>query len=196
MTMQSMMNAAPAPRQTKRFGLFPVKIGTTVLHRLGIDMPLEPPAHDARQYGKTSAKVRTKIRPTKPRYEMGVVAQGPHNVEVPVKALAGCPVYLEVQPFDRLDEDLRDHVKWSCNHPECAGKRWDTVEALQQEHEPDHILRKEAAQSPDGKPHMYMGVIEIAGVEGKPEEKNAEGKVTKKAVEPVLPVVMIVSNEE
>jgi hypothetical protein len=202
MTMQAVnpMPGVVMPQSEKiqrRFGLFPVRIGANVIHRLGIAMPLETPEHDARQYGKRATKVRSRVRPAKPRYEMGLVKQNGLDVEVPVKAFAGCPVYLEVQPWDRLEDELRPHVKWACNHPDCVGKRYETAEALQQDHEPNHILEQEATQAPNGQAHMYFGVIELAGKDAVAEVKDEKtGKIVQRAIPAEVPTIMIVSNEE
>lgn len=208
MTMQSILpeetlHAQMQEQKRRRFGLFPVKVGAMVLHRIGIPMPLDTPMYDARNpHAAVAAKVRTRIpaaRLHRPQYERGVITQNGISVEVPVKALTGTAVYLEVQPFDRLTDDERAVVKWCCNHHECAGKRWESAEEVHQAHAKDSDLIKAAEQAPLGwaGPHMYFGVIEIPGVDGKDEVKDAStGKVTQRKVEAVPPTIMIVSNEE
>lgn len=164
----------------KRFGLFPAKIGMSLLHKLGIAMPLEAPAYDARTPPNAS-KTRTSAPRGKPQFELGAVPN--QAVHVPVKALAGTKVYLVVEPIDNLEASEQKAVRWVCTHPECVGKTFESKRHLIGEHLPrgmtNKLLEMEARRDPHGgKPHMYYGVLEV------PAPKDG------------VPTIMLLSDEE
>lgn len=177
----------PAAQFKKRFGLIPARIGRSFAHKLGVAMPLEPPEYSTITK-VVGSKARTRLGTQKSPYEYGHV-EG-HQVPVPVKALPGATVQLDVQDLSRLEDDLVPHVKWACMHPGCAGKRWESKSALIQGHDDSRKLAEEAERSPAGQAHVYYGVLEIAGT---PEKKDDKGRVVTDAKHPVI---MLLSDEE
>lgn len=187
--MNSMEVVSVGQPVKKRYGLIAARIGRSFGHKLGVAMPLETPA-----YSTTMAKVpgmapaRTRLGGGKSHIEFG--RREGHNTPVPVRALPGATVQLEVQDITRLEADLAPHVKWVCMHPGCAGARFDSKDELFRAHEDNARLVEDAERDPrGGAPHLFYAVLELAG---KPEKKDKDGKVVQ---EEVAPQVMILSDE-
>lgn len=172
-------------QKKKRFGVFPAKIGMSLMHTLGIAQPLEPPVYDAR-VPPMATRSRSAVRRGPEKYEMGTIVQNGQNVRVATKALPGTKVQLDVQPLDGLEPREQKLVKWRCVHPECKGKSWNTKQALLSEHLPRGVTNKmlqadaEREIPANAHPHMFYGCLEIEGDEEKGE----------------LPTIMLVSDEE
>jgi hypothetical protein len=179
----------PAATAQKRYGLYPARIGWTFAHKLGIEMPLETPKYPvtAKQLGATPG-ARTRARVVEPHFRMGTSPVTGENVAV--AALPGATVMLDVQNLIDVEPEVARHVKWACQHPECAGKRWESRDKMRAEHGDEMKLREAAKMDPrGGRAHCYFGVIEIAA---KPESKDDKGRVSPA----VGATVMIVSDEE
>jgi hypothetical protein len=178
--------AMPNAQLKKRFGLIALKIGAPVAHKIGIEMPL-----DEGEYSSTTkavgGKTRTRATPQSSHYAMGRNRLGE---QVPVKALPGATVYLEVEDLSRCSEEDVEAMRWACQHPECAGKRWATKDDLARDHGKQKDLIAQANGDPHGQAHVYFGVIEIPA---QPERKDDKGKTVSA---PTAAVVMIVSDEE
>jgi len=172
-------------QKKKRFGVFPVKIGTSLMHRLGIDQPIEAPIYDARP-APTATRSRTSVRRGPEKYEMGTLTQNGQSFKFPSKAKAGSLVSLDVQPYDGLEPREQKLCKWRCTHPDCAAMTHASKKALIEHHLPrgvtNALLQKEAEREIPARafPHMFYGFLEIEG-----DEKTGE-----------LPVIMLVSDEE
>jgi hypothetical protein len=93
-------------------GLLPARIGASMEHRLGIDMPLE--------------------RPNYP------VARG---ARIALAAKAGSKVYLVVLPLSSHPEHP-EFRRWICKHPECRGHRWATRDELVAAHPSNNELKR------------------------------------------------------
>lgn len=181
-----------------RFGCIAARIGADVSHKLGIDMPVEPP-----QYA-TATNVRSATRKLGPKnstqYEYVAddrqpTAPGVPAPKVPKVVKAGSRVHLTVQDITRYPEE-GEVAHWVCHHPECRGEKWASKRELLAAHPNQKDLER------DQQTHMYYAVFEDPGSPGRPgrsEERDAEGKVTKKGVAEVEPSearVMLLSDEE
>jgi hypothetical protein len=196
------VNSAPTivlPQYKKRYGLVAAKIGATFSHKLGVPMPLDAPEYSTAS--KTiGLKARTTVQRHKPMYEYG--EPGLPGERFPVRALPGATVVLQVQDLSALEPDLAEQVVWKCQHHECAGRSWETKQALFEAHGDNRKLIDEAQKDPRGQAHLYLAVLEIAGkpeIPGITEKRDEGGKVATKAVPAVAgtaPVVMILSDEE
>lgn len=184
---------ATQPSWEHRLGLIPARIGASFAHKLGIAMPMAEPRYGTTPASKEPA-VRTRIAPKRKFYEMGVNQLDGSKCET--KALPGATVMLVVEDFSRLSVEEQEQVKWHCNHPDCAGARFDTKQELFESHEDNRQLIAQAKADPRGpKAHVYIGVLEVVGHEGSAAKRDAEGKVTKPAVPATETVVMLVSDE-
>jgi len=164
-----------------RYGCFAARIGADVNHKLGIDMPVEPP-----QYG-TALNVRSATARKGGRDLSQYVIQqdtrqaagpGGSHPNVPKAVKAGQRVSLTVEDISRYPDEA-EHAAWICTHPECAGKRHASKRELLASHDSNKDLTSRQEK------HMYYAVFEEAahpGSPGRPEERDAEGKVTKKGV--------------
>ena len=192
---QSIQNQQPDPKV--RMGCFPARIGMQHAHRIGVSIPLAAPERPVATIGAIGA-ARTTINRARQNYQYGANGH-------PLRALPGATVYLEVQDFSRLEPELAEKVRWVCTHHNCAGKHFGSPEELIQSHPPDAQLRDEVeivyGTAVRGRPHMYMGVLEIAGADGaeaQPAKKNEKGEITHKAVEgrpAIEPTVMLLSTD-
>lgn len=189
---QPMVNVPmPAAAQTRRFGLFAARIGVMLSHKLGVAMPMTPPQYDNESKIVGALFARTTVQRPSRHYEMVTVqtAAGPRSY--PSRALPGAVVVLPVQDITRLEPEFVSKVKWVCSHPECAGARFASKDELFQSHDENRKLIERAQQDPNGRAHMYYGVLEIAGNDAKVDDKT--GKVLHPGSEPT---VMLLSDEE
>lgn len=173
-------------KPTKRFGLIPARIGTSILHTLGISMPLAEPEYSVASKA-VGSRTRIRANTNKPHY-----AYSSHlGVSFPTAALPGAPMYLDVQDLSRLEPELVEHVKWTCTHRDCLGKMHASRELLTQSHGKNKDLIDEANRDPrGGQAHLFHAVIEIPAVAEQKDEKT--GKVTRHA----QPATVIVASDE
>lgn len=173
----------------KRFGLVPAKVGASLPHKLGVPLDLSAPIYPTDQPGAPRLRGRTRLAGKPAPYatdERGVRTA----------ALPGALVVLEVQDFNRLPDDQTKSVRWQCSHPDCAGEHWTSRADLIRAHGDNRELIDEASRAPDGgHPHLYFGVLEVAGVAAVAETRDGEGKVTTKARPGREAVVMLLSEE-
>lgn len=179
--------ATPAPLK-KRFGLVAARVGSTHVHKLGIPMPIAAPLYStASAANARPARVKSALGARQPTVERDAAGNA-------LRVLPGGQVALEVQDASRLPPELRALVKWTCRHPDCAGHHFKTRSELVQAHADNRVLVEEAERSPEGRPHLYYGFIEVEGRDGQPEERHGD-KVVRKAVEATDAIVMLVSEE-
>lgn len=203
MSFQTHAQASSQSIQTyewkKRYGCIAARIGADMSHRLGIDMPVEPP-----QYA-TATNVRSATRPGKVRKDASQfvlerddrqpMPAGTPAPLVPTVVKAGTRITLTVEDITRYPEEGKA-AHWVCRHPECSGKTFASKRDLLAAHLPNKDLEKEEQT------HLYYAVFEQAGKPGKagrPEKLDNNGKVVERAVlevEPIETVVLLLSDEE
>jgi len=173
-----------------RLGLVPLQISRCVMHKLSVPIDLLPPIYSTEQRGMIP-RVRTKVAARALPYEVDKVTG------VRTRALKGAMVELEAQDFNTLEEDLQKLVRWTCRHPECLAENpqgWATKADLIRDHGDQRQLLAEARQQPNAKPHLYYGILEVAGSPAQPEKKEGD-KVVQKASPGKETIVMILSEE-
>jgi hypothetical protein len=176
-----------------RYGCIAARIGADVSHKLGIDMPVQPP-----QYG-TATNVRSATRrggkaAKESQYEMGpderqLNPSGIGKLMVPKVVKAGTRITQTVEDITRYPDEAKA-AYWVCHHPECRGEKHKSKKDLLAAHPPNKELAKEQQT------HMYYAVFEEAGTPAKPAQLDAEGKVKKAEVEAVDARVLLLSDEE
>jgi hypothetical protein len=173
-----------------RFGLVPAKIGASFAHKLGVPFPLTPPEYSTKST-TPGGGARTRAHAvSKPGFEYGT--NPIDGSKIATKALPGTTIYLEVQDLSRVELELVDHVEWTCNHPDCGGKKYKTRDELVRAHGKDADLIAKAQQlgvERGGRAHVFFGVIELPAVE---EKKDEKGRVVRPAQDVT---VMLVSDE-
>jgi len=116
------------------------------------------------------------------------------NIAMPLKNGAGAVrpgtvVHLTIEDITRHPA-VAEHVKWVCRSQHCIGKHWESKEALLADHPDNRTLVKQEET------HVYLAIAEIPAVDGKPEQRDAKGAVTHKAVDAQPPIVMLLSDQE
>lgn len=102
---------------------------------------------------------------------------------------AGQKMHVSLQDITR-HPDVEQHAHWICQHPECRDKKWPSKKALVAEHKPNRELEKLEES------HCYYAIAYLPGVEAKPEKRGKHGEIVEPAVEPKMPSVMALSDEE
>lgn len=146
------------PHKARR-GLIPAQAGTDLAHLLAnIDLPLAEPEYSTKVTRRARTGKSSYFRYGENKLDIVPGIPGSKGSICATHVRAGARVVATVVDGTRdefLESPVAKHKKYACNHSNCVGKRWDTVDALRRAHPTNQEMHNRFET------HVYYGVCEI-----------------------------------